>query len=441
MNLNQARHRRGFAILLVLWVLIIAGVVIAAVQATAFSEAVSGRAAMSRIRAHWAARAGVEATIARLEYYTQNPDLSDAFSIMQDMVDVSQGTLADAAYQVSHTESGKEILGPADAHAKININSMSKNALATLPYMTEDVADAIMDWIDADDDTNPLGAEVGFYQGRANSYQPRNDYFRSIQELELVSGVLPEYVRGEDWNLNGRLDPNEDDGDVSYPPDNADGKLDAEWSGILTALSTDDVLGASGLARVELATADAGAVAKATGVDVDQADVIVKYVQANTSATMADFIRRNLSQLAGANGQPINRNARNLTNDQLALLLDECEIEATTSTGPLPGKLNINTCQAETLEYIPTITADLADAIVLERDSQPKGFTSIVDLLNVQGMNRNRLAQIYNVLTVRSNVYVVTCRGRDLKTGIEVEMVATIDRSTLPVKITELLTR
>lgn len=437
---RPAPHRRGFAILLVLWVLIIAGVVIAAVQATAFSEAISGRASMSRIRAHWAARAGVEATIARLEYYTQNPDLSDAFSIMLDMVDVSQQTMKDSAFQVSHTEGGKEILGPADAHAKINVNGMSKEALATLPYMTEDVADSILDWIDADDDTNPLGAEIGYYQGRANSYQPRNDYFRSIQELELVSGVLPEFVRGEDWNLNGRLDPNEDDGDVSYPPDNADGKLDAEWSGILTAISTDDVLGASGLARIELLTADASSVAKATGMDIDQADVIVKYVQGSTSATMADFIRRQPRQLNGPSGQPINRQARDLTNEQLAALLDECEIETTASVGALPGKLNINTCTAEALEYIPTINPTLADNIILARDSQPKGFTSIVDLLNVP-MGRNQLAQIYNVLTVRSNVFVVTCRGRDLKTGIEVEMVATIDRSTLPVKITELLTR
>lgn len=432
---------RGFAVLLVLWVLVIAGVVIGAVQATAFSEAVSGRAAMSRVRAHWAARAGVEATIARLEYATQNPDLSDAFTIVQDMADVSQGSLTDAAYQVSHTERGKEVLGPADAHAKININGMSKNGLMLLPYMTEDVADSILDWIDADDDTNPLGAEIGFYQGLANSYTPRNDYMRSIQELELVSGVLQEFVRGEDWNLNGRLDPNEDDGNISAPNDNGDAKLDAEWSDLLTTLSTDDVLSATGQVRVELATADAGSVAKATGLDADQADVIAKYVQENTSATMGDFIRQNLNQLRGANGQPINRNARNMTNDQLAALLDECEIQATTSTGSLPGKLNINTCSAETLEYIPNLDPSLADGIVLERDSQPKGFTSIVDLLNVPGMSRGRLAQLYNVFTVRSNVYVVTCRGRDLKTGLEIEIVATIDRSTLPVKITELLTR
>ena len=435
------RSRRGFAILLVLWVLVIAAVVIGAVQATAFSEAVSGRAAMSRVRAHWAARAGVEATIARLEYATENPDLTDAFTVLLDMTDVAQGSLTGAAYQVSHTEAGKEILGPADAHAKLNINNMPSQALMTLPYMTEDVADAILDWIDADDDVNPLGAEVGYYQSLPNSYQPRNDLFRSVQELEMVSGVVPEFVRGEDWNLNGRLDPSEDDAAGAWPPDSADGKLDAEWSGLLTAMSTDDVLAASGQARIELLTADAGSVAKATGVEITQAEVMVKYVQESENATMADFIRQNLSALRGADGQQINRQAPNLTPEQLALVLDECEIESTTALGAIPGKVNINTCPAEVLEYIPQINPALADSIVLERDSMPKGFTSIVDLLNVPGMSRGRLAQIYNILTVRSNVYVVTCRGRDLKTGLEVEMTATIDRSSLPVRITELLTR
>jgi len=438
---SSLKLRRGFAILLVLWVLVIAAVVIAAVQATAYSEAVSGRAALSRTRAHWAARAGVEATIARLEYATVNPDLSDAFTVLFDMTDVAQDKLIDAAYQVSHTEAGKEVLGPADAHAKININGMNSQGLMTLPYMTEDQADAILDWIDPDDDVNPLGAELASYQGLANSYEPRNDFIRSMQELEMVLGVLPDFVRGEDWNFNGRLDPNEDDGNTTGPPDSADGKLDGEWSALLTALSSDDVLAASGQPRIELISADAGSVAKAAAIDIDQADVMVKYVQANENATMADFIRTNLSQLRGADGQPINRQARNLTNEQLAAVLDECEIESSATLGPLPGKVNINSCPAEVLEYIPQINAALADAIILERDSMPKGFTSIVDLLNVQGMSRGRLAQISNVLTVRSNVYVVTCRGRDLKTGFEVEMVATIDRSTLPVRITELLTR
>jgi hypothetical protein len=38
-------------------------------------------------------------------------------------------------------------------------------------------------------------------------------------------------------------------------------------------------------------------------------------------------------------------------------------------------------------------------------------------------------------------VYVVTSRGRDRRTGLETEIVATLDRSTVPVTIQELLVR
>ena len=36
---------------------------------------------------------------------------------------------------------------------------------------------------------------------------------RSVREVLLVNGATPELLYGEDWNLNGRLDPNENDGE------------------------------------------------------------------------------------------------------------------------------------------------------------------------------------------------------------------------------------
>ena len=51
----------------------------------------------------------------------------------------------------------------------------------------------------------------------------------------MVLGVWPKEVRGEDWNLNNRLDPNENDGDASFPDDNADGVLDYGIAGMFTA--------------------------------------------------------------------------------------------------------------------------------------------------------------------------------------------------------------
>src|SRR5690606_2788818 len=143
---------------------------------------------------------------------------------------VARGELLQASYSVAHTRYPNEYDGAEDAHSKININAMTRNDLLTFIDMTEDVADSILDWIDEDTDVRELGAEEGYYlRNKAFRYTPRNAPFRSLQEVELVAGVDPLLLRGEDWNLNSRLDPNEDDGDASWPPDNADGKLDAGW--------------------------------------------------------------------------------------------------------------------------------------------------------------------------------------------------------------------
>ena len=44
--------------------------------------------------------------------------------------------------------------------------------------------------------------------------------------MRLINGATPEILYGEDTNLNGVLDYNENDGDTSLPRDNQDGTLD-----------------------------------------------------------------------------------------------------------------------------------------------------------------------------------------------------------------------
>jgi DNA uptake protein ComE-like DNA-binding protein len=436
---------RAFATLLVLWVVAVAAVSLTVLNRASYSQAATGRESLSRVRSYWAARAGVEATIATLEFGTLNPDSSDAFMILEDMAAVADGTLLDGVYRVGFTENGKDVPGPMDAHSRININRMTREALLTLDYMTEDTADAILDWIDPDDDTNPLGAEVGYYLGLPHPYEPRNGFIRSLQELELVAGVYPEYVRGEDWNLNNLLDAEENDGRASWPPDNADGKLDAGWSAVITALSADDVLALSGKERLDLTTASESDLIARARLDRDQAKTILDYVAEVSSAQLTDFIANNPQALArripGATQAQIQQAGAALSIEQLGLLLDECSIGTPEQGVWLPGRLNINTCPAEVLEHLPEIDAVIADSIILERSSRPNGFTSLVDLLEVPGVSRRRLATLYPFLTVRSNVFVVTSRGRDVRTGVETEIVAVIDRSTVPVVIQELLVR
>src|SRR5204863_189714 len=63
--------------------------------------------------------------------------------------------------------------------------------LMKLPNMTEEIADAIIDWIDADDNPRPNGAESATYSGMTPPYRCKNGPLDSIEELLLVRGVTP----------------------------------------------------------------------------------------------------------------------------------------------------------------------------------------------------------------------------------------------------------
>lgn len=439
------RNRRGMALLVVLWAIVLAAVVLSSLQSAAFTQAVAGREALARVRAYWAARAGVEATIARLEFNTVSGTGTSTFEALDEMREAAEGEFADATYLVSHTGPNGEVLGAQDAHSRLNINRLSAEQLTNLdPLMLEDAVASVLDWIDPDDEANPLGAEVGYYGALPNPYEPRNAVMRTIGELEQVVGAGTDDTRGEDWNQNGLLDPNEDDGDASFPPDNADGQLDAGWSGVLTASSVDGGTTPSGNEPLDLTTASTGEVTSRLGVDSSQGDVIVKWATEGENPQMSDFIRRRLNQLEDTlNAQNEVRGRRSRTPalevEQLGKLLDECVMGTADAdrfgAGDIPGKLNVNTAAPETLEMIPEIGVTLADAIVSDREGRPKGYTTVAELLEVPGMTRANLASIYDVLTVRSNVFIVRCKGRDTRSGVEVEIVATIDRSTSAVVI------
>jgi DNA uptake protein ComE-like DNA-binding protein len=437
---RSSQARRAFATFLVLWAVALVSLILLAVQAFSFRQAAAGREAVARVRAHWAARAGIEAAITQIGYNTVEPDATSAKTITYDLEDAAYGALAGASFKVEHWADKQVYRGPADAHAKININTMDADALMTLPSMTEDTADAILDWIDTDEDVRPLGAEIGQYYNLRYPYQPRNDYVRSLPELELIAGVDPQEVRGEDWNLNGLLDPNENDGDLSWPPDNADDLLDAGWSRFITASSADGGLGASGYPRLNLTTAEPEDIVRRLGLDLQQATVIATYCAAG-EAQMTDFISRDLATLTDpGTGERIDPTARSLTRAELGLLLDECSLDDAVSAGLYPGKLNIITCVAEALDYLPAVDPALADAIILARDGRAEGFTSLADLLDIPSITRARLAALFPLLTVRSNVFTITSRGRDETTGLEIEIIAVVDRSTLPVVIRDIRT-
>jgi general secretion pathway protein K len=58
--------------------------------------------------------------------------------------------------------------------------------------LDESIADAVADWLDADDSPRSGGAESASYQGGGFPYKAKNDLFDTVEELRLVRGVTPE---------------------------------------------------------------------------------------------------------------------------------------------------------------------------------------------------------------------------------------------------------
>ena len=109
-----------------------------------------------------------------------------------------------------------------DEASKLNLNTATPAMLKLLPGMTDDLASAIVEWR-----TPATSTSTGTSATASSSSSPvKQGPFESIEELALVAGMTREILYGEDANLNGVLDANEDDNDKSLPADNGDGKLD-----------------------------------------------------------------------------------------------------------------------------------------------------------------------------------------------------------------------
>ncbi len=174
-------------------------------------------------------------------------------------------------------ESAAESAGGAAAEEAGN---QVPNPLLNLPNMDYDIADAILDWLDADDDPRIEGAEWDYYATLDPPYQPRNGPIESLDELLLVRGVTPRLLYGEDVNFNGVLDPNEDDGEVSYPYDDANGELDRGWLAYLTLYSRESNKDSLGTARINLNQDDLEALYEELAADPDLGEEVARFVVA-----------------------------------------------------------------------------------------------------------------------------------------------------------------
>ena len=172
--------------------------------------------------------------------------------------------------------------GAADESAKLNINAMILqdqtgqvlyDALMKLPNMTEEIADAIVDWVDVDDVPRTAGAESGEY----STYRPKNGPINTLDELLLVRGVTVQLLYGNDLNRNGQADAGEANG----------GEFSRGWSEYLTPYGREPNVDSTGTKRIYLAGDELSDIYEQLLPAVPQeiADWIMAYRMFNTAST------------------------------------------------------------------------------------------------------------------------------------------------------------
>ena len=115
--------------------------------------------------------------------------------------------LNDAIMQCSISDEYGKLNLNALVNSEGQVNEALENALRTLFAnlgLEKDPTDAILDWLDPDDDVRPDGAESDTYSGLETPYSCKNGPMDSIDELLLIADIPPEfffdalvYIRGE----------------------------------------------------------------------------------------------------------------------------------------------------------------------------------------------------------------------------------------------------
>ncbi len=251
--------------------------------------------------------------------------------------------------------------GLVDESSKLDLNApwLTVDLLMNLPGMTTEFAAAILDWRDADSDVNEAGgAEDETYQRRSPAYRCKNGPFESVEEVRLVNGGLLDSVYGEDANLNGVLDPNENDADGSMPMDNRDGRLDYGMFEYFTVYSRQATMDQYGSTRLNVATLNTAAgrnnlVATLNTVGVANAQEIAgRFQAANINSILQFYI---VSQMTEEDFMKL----------ELSL------------TMPTTGCVNVNSASEAVLSCVPAIGLDNAPTLVAARRSNANRLNSI----------------------------------------------------------------
>jgi len=342
-------------------------------------------------------------------------------------------------------ENSELAYGLDDENGKVNLNVAPVEVLKDLPGMSEELAQAVVDWVDEDDEiTGDGGAESDYYGRLDPPYAAKNAPFDTVEELLMVKGFTTAVLYGEDANRNGVLDPNEDDGNETFPPDDNDGELAGGLVDYVTVFSYELNRTLDGKPRVNINEADEQELQQRLGEYLSPQKIrwIAEYRKAKLGGepvfpdekyqTPANVVA--LMPVPGVQGQPLTMQDYRPIADLLTVA-SEPKIE---------GLVNVNTARKAVLQVLPQLSDEEVDAILDERETEetegekPRiaDRTWVYDVLQGSGMEKLAKYQALEpFITVRSWQFTVQAVGVVPGRGALARFVAVLDRSSSPIRV------
>jgi DNA uptake protein ComE-like DNA-binding protein len=411
------RISSGLVLVAVLWVVVVLMAIVAVVGRKARIDTMVSMARMETTRCRWACRAGMEKAIGILNEDTKESDgLTDTWSGVGGQGSGVGGQGSGVGGQgsgvgddIRYTMDDIRLEGcyfsvqVIDEASKLNINTATKEQLLWLPNMVEEIADAIIDWRDANDTTSGMGVEGGYYENMPYRYRIRNGPFKTIRELMLVKGVTAELLFGQGSGVRGQglviAGPR-----TSIPVPG--------WVDYLTCYSYDKNTDASGGTRVNVNSANQNELESSLGIKRSQAKWIVdnRISQSNKKYESIGDLISDSSPREPTRGASSDPNASEPLDLQT---FNRIADKITVADGQkVQGRVNVNTASDVVLTALfgGGDTAErIAEDIIAYREGLAMGMESIGEMMQAGLVDVGSFKKAANSLTTRSDVYTVRC--------------------------------
>lgn len=404
------RSSRGFVLIAVLVIILLASMVVVSLMFRLRAENVGGASMASSEQAWAAAMSGVEQVIRTVGVaapgttaWQDDPRTFRDHWVADDGAERWYFTVWSAPEEDAVRDMR---YGVTDEASKLNINTAHTPDLTRVPRLTPALVQAVRDFVDVDSTARSDGADTEVSDSTlsdatvGSTYAVRNGALNTLEELLLVRGFTRSLLYGEDANMNGRLDPNEDDGPETAPPDNADGKLDLGLSRMVTACSYDLNTDAQGRRRTNINDPkDPMPTGEIPAAITNYIALLREHqIKVGHAAELLEASVKIKDQRGVEADVP-----SGIGKEELSILLDAF---TATSDVQLKGLINVNTASAQVLATIPEIDPPLAEAIVSARRSiSPDRRNTVAWLYREDVVDAARFKAIAPRLTTRSLQY------------------------------------